>query len=116
MCDDREDSFCEKNSIAEFEMLEKECFQDETAPTQNLQSKPNGTKPMKKVNGLDLKKVHARSPSGRKGISNLKPAKNTTATPKAVQIVEDSPVRQSAREILNNLKSASTDKNSNGGS
>ena len=36
MCDDREDSFCEKNSIAEFEMLEKECFQDETAPAQDL--------------------------------------------------------------------------------
>ena len=26
MYDDREDSFVEKNSIAEFEMLEKECF------------------------------------------------------------------------------------------
>ena len=29
MCDEREDSFCEKNSIAEFEMLEKECFEDD---------------------------------------------------------------------------------------
>jgi hypothetical protein len=27
--DDREDSFAEKNSIAEFEMLEKECFKEE---------------------------------------------------------------------------------------
>jgi len=27
--DDREDSFAEKNSIAEFEMLEKECFKND---------------------------------------------------------------------------------------
>lgn len=29
MCDEREDSFIEKNSIAEFEMLEQACFQEE---------------------------------------------------------------------------------------
>lgn len=28
MCDDQEDSFMDKNSIAEFELLEKECFSD----------------------------------------------------------------------------------------
>ena len=29
---DEDDSFYDKNSIAEFEMLEKECFQEEGAP------------------------------------------------------------------------------------
>lgn len=41
MCDDREDSFCEKNSIAEFEMLEKECFQDENNNRQAEGNEPD---------------------------------------------------------------------------
>ena len=45
MCDDREDSFCEKNSIAEFEMLEKECFGDGEEDT--AQVMPKDTKPPK---------------------------------------------------------------------
>ena len=34
MCEDQEDSFMDKNSIAEFELLEKECFTEDTAHTQ----------------------------------------------------------------------------------
>ena len=67
MCDDREDSFCEKNSIAEFEMLEKECFEDdqqvaeETTPPQVAMVKTNSvnetSKGKKLVTTLDLNKV-----------------------------------------------------------
>jgi len=50
-CDDREDSFCDKNSIAEFEMLEMECFKDDddtsSKPAAQQSGKPNGTKPRK---------------------------------------------------------------------
>lgn len=109
MCDDPEDSFCEKNSIAEFEMLEKECFQDEVPQQVGANTaQQSKSKPQKQVAILDLKKVaNRKTPSAQQVTSKRNESK--------VQIIHDSPVRKSAREILNNLKSASADEQSEDG-
>ena len=59
MCDERDDdSFCEKNSITEFEMLEKECFQDDTPQQDDGKgAQSNNSRPRQQVATLDLDKV-----------------------------------------------------------
>ena len=122
---DEDDSFYDKNSIAEFEMLEKECFQEEGVPNQSARLAPqnhnagrlppSGNNAAKKVGMLDLGQV--------KRINGEKDA--AAATLKAngaggklgkksdkIQIRHESPLKQSARDIINNLKSTSTDKQS----
>jgi len=114
MCDEREDSFIEKNSIAEFEMLEKECFQDEAASKPINLSKQMGAK-NRKSSALD----HGKRSSGRpvdhtskNGAKTGAGAKTTVSIVDKNQISHNSPVREHAREILNNLKSCSTEKQS----
>lgn len=106
MYDEREDSIIEKNSIAEFEQLEKECFQEEAATKHINLSKqtPLGAKGKTRKSQLDGQGKHS---------SNVASSKTFAIATKSVdklEQIEESPVRQSARELLNNLKSASPDK------
>lgn len=98
MCEDQEDSFMDKNSIAEFELLEKECFTEDTSHTQKSTAMVKGTKAKKQVGNFDSK---IKEQKGKK-----------TVDFNNVQIIHDSPVKKTATEIISNLKSAHSDKNS----